>query len=73
MLRLLGAAGGEVVGRKELLGALEYPHSQHGLRAIESLVYRLRKKAAEAVPGEILPLKTSHGLGYAFTAPLAPG
>lgn len=66
---LLGEQAGSTVMRKNLLSALGYPNNQHGNRALESMVLRLRKKLAGCESGQI-PVKTVHGAGYMFSFPL---
>jgi len=55
------------VSRKELLKTLEYQNDEYGHRALESLVHRLRNKTATLGSS---PIKTAHGVGYSFTAPV---
>jgi len=55
------------VPRKELLETLEYRNDEYGNRALESLVHRLRNKTA--ILGTS-PIKTAHGVGYSFAAPV---
>jgi len=55
------------VSRKELLKTLEYQNDEYGHRALESLVHRLRNKTAALGSS---PIKTAHGVGYSFTAPV---
>jgi two-component system, OmpR family, response regulator len=66
---LLGEQAGSTVTRMTLLSALGYPNNQHGNRALESMVLRLRKKLAGCESGQI-PVKTVHGAGYMFSFPL---
>lgn len=70
LLKLLAMRNNEVVPRECLLKALGYPLDEYGHRSLESILYRLRKKGA-ATGG--LPLRTSHGNGYGFMAPLVLG
>lgn len=55
------------VSRKELLQTLEYQNDEYGNRALESLVHRLRSKTATLGSS---PIKTAHGIGYSFAAPV---
>jgi len=64
-LRLLGEAKGNIVSRDELLAALEYPLTQSAHSALESLVYRLRKKISIT---QDTPIKTASGFGFSFIA-----
>ncbi|MBN4055689.1 response regulator transcription factor [bacterium AH-315-K03] len=63
---LLGEQAGSTIMRKTLLNALGYPNNQHGNRALESMVLRLRKKLSGCESGQI-PVKTVHGAGYMFS------
>ena len=53
--------------RKDILVALEYQLNEHSVRALEVLVYRLRRKASIK---HALPLKTVHGTGFCFVSPI---
>jgi DNA-binding response OmpR family regulator len=55
------------VPRRELLETLEYRNDEYGNRALESLVHRLRSKTATLGTS---PIKTAHGVGYSFAAPV---
>ena len=66
---LLGEKAGSTVSRSHLLDALSYPNNQHGNRALESMVLRLRKKLSGCESGH-MPVKTVHGVGYMFSFPL---
>lgn len=67
LLVLLSERYNEVVPHERLLKALGYPLDEYGRRSVESILYRLRKKMAGT--GGI-PLRTFHGNGYGFMAPL---
>ena len=54
--------------RQELLKSLEYQNDEYGNRALESLVHRLRRKAAALGSS---PIQTAHGVGYSFSAPVS--
>ena len=56
-----------IVQRRTVLTTLGYEHSEYGNRALESLVYRLRKKLSPMLD---LPIKTVSGTGYSLTSPL---
>lgn len=51
-----------VVSRREILTVLDYPATEQANHALETMVYRLRKK----IEGFdcVFPVKTSHGAGY---------
>lgn len=57
------------VSRDTFLAALGYRDDEYASRAMDSLVRRLRRKIEEdlRLPP---PIKTVHGVGYCFTAPL---
>lgn len=54
------------VFRREILRLLGYPETEQASHALESMVYRLRKKI-EDMDCEF-PFKTSHGVGYCLSA-----
>lgn len=56
-----------IVPRETLLNALGYESSEYGNRALESLIYRLRKKISPTLD---TPIRTASGSGYTFTSPL---
>jgi len=60
--RLLQAPG-ELVTRDELIGALTSNVFDFDPHRLDSLIYRLRRKVADAC-GEALPLNAVHGEGY---------
>jgi DNA-binding response OmpR family regulator len=63
-LEKLAASPNEVVERQTLLQALVYDTDELGNKALDSMVHRLRRKKDDL---EIrIPLKTIHGVGYAF-------
>jgi DNA-binding response OmpR family regulator len=66
-LTALCCSTSEAVPRKELLETLEYRNDEYGNRALESLVHRLRSKTATLGTS---PIKTAHGVGYSFAAPV---
>ncbi len=58
-----------VVLRQDLLTALGYENNEHGNRSLDALVHRLRLKKNGLKYN--IPLKTAHGSGYIFAAPIA--
>ncbi len=58
----------QVVARDEILKALDYPDGETRGGALEALVHRLRRKTA--IGDSYSPIKTTHGIGYCFTAAL---
>jgi DNA-binding response OmpR family regulator len=57
-----------VVLRHELLTILDYENNEYGNRALDALIHRLRRKNEGARNG--IPVKTVHGSGYCFSAPV---
>jgi DNA-binding response OmpR family regulator len=55
-----------IVARRDILKILDYPSTEQASHALESMIYRLRKKIEEA--GCEFPVKTSHGAGYCLSA-----
>lgn len=64
-LRCLANNHGHVVSREHLLDTLDYENNESGNRALESLVYRLRKKISPELDA---PIKTATGEGYSFSS-----
>jgi DNA-binding response OmpR family regulator len=69
LLTRLSSAECEVVNKYELACSLGYLEDEHGKRALESVVLRLRRKLAQAGCSNV-PIKTVHGIGYTFSAQL---
>lgn len=61
----LAGTPNEPVKRCMLLKLLDYTLDEYGNRALESLIYRLRKKISPTLE---TPIKTVSGSGYIFTA-----
>ncbi|MBF0586074.1 response regulator transcription factor [Prosthecochloris sp. N3] len=61
------AAGADVVKRADLLEILGYEQNEYGHKRLETLVYRIRRKARTV---EFFPLITHHGYGYSFSMDL---
>ncbi|WP_343223020.1 response regulator transcription factor [Lysobacter sp. ESA13C] len=59
----LTAASGQLVTREQLVAALTDNVYDFDMHRLDSLVYRLRRKVADAC-GEPLPLNAVHGEGY---------
>ena len=55
-----------IVARRDILKILDYPSTEQASHALESMIYRLRKKIEAA--GCEFPVKTSHGAGYCLSA-----
>lgn len=71
-IALLVAQPGQPVPRNDIFVALGKRHWDPEDRSIDSLVRRLRAKA-QSTFGRPLPIEAVHGVGYAFTAPVANG
>ncbi|MBN1928729.1 MAG: response regulator transcription factor [Chlorobiaceae bacterium] len=67
-LEKLAASPYQVVERQELLKTLAYDNDELGNKALDALIHRLRRKK-EYLDLRI-PLKTIHGVGYSFAAPI---
>ena len=68
LIESLASNPNEVVGRQDLLKILDYDNDDFGNRALDALIHRLRQKKG-AANGKI-PIKTAHGTGYCFSAPI---
>lgn len=71
LLQVLLAARGKAVDRRIIVGELGHDLAYYDLRRLDVLVSRLRQKVQQQF-GVELPLRTVHGVGYAFVgaAPL---
>lgn len=65
LLKTLFAIPGEAVDRRTLNRVLQADSDDLDYRRLEALVSRLRHKIAQHTP-LLLPIKTVHGVGYAF-------
>lgn len=54
-----------IVSRESILMTLGYENNEYGNRALESMIYRLRKKISATLD---TPIKTASGSGYTFAA-----
>ncbi|NTU69098.1 MAG: response regulator transcription factor [Chlorobiaceae bacterium] len=68
LLEQLALKPGALLERTELLHSLAYGNDDLGNRALDALVHRLRRKKEEL--DQRIPVKTLHGAGYSFSAPL---
>lgn len=68
LIESLASNPNEVVGRQDLLKILDYENDDFGNRALDALIHRLRQKKG-TFNGKI-PIKTAHGTGYCFSAPI---
>lgn len=64
----LSSNNNEAVSRQIIMKALLYQNDEFGNRSLESLIHRLRMKIVPFCSN--VPIKTSHGVGYCFSAPL---
>lgn len=71
LLETLAGHPGSVVERQTLLKALVYDNDDFGNRALDALIHRLRRKKEELE--DRIPIKTIHGSGYCFSAPILVG
>jgi len=65
-LASLSSRSNTIVARQDIMKILDYPSTEQASHALESMIYRLRKKIEEA--GCEFPVKTSHGEGYCLSA-----
>lgn len=63
---------GITIDRQDLCSALDWESDERADHRLEALISRLRKKVVEASPGEPLPIKARHSLGYAFLSENGP-
>jgi len=68
LIEALALRHNSTVKRQNLLTALDYENSDFGNRALDALVHRLRRKYEEL--NIKIPIKTIHGSGYCFSAPV---
>ncbi|UNK43495.1 response regulator transcription factor [Luteimonas sp. S4-F44] len=67
MLQCLVDAEGETVARDRLIAAVSDNVHDFDPHRLDTLIYRLRRKVAEAC-GDVLPLSAVHGEGYVLTS-----
>jgi len=65
----LAANVNEAVTHQGILKTLMYQEDEFSRRSLESLIHRLRTKIVAR--GSKVPIKTLHGIGYCFSAPLS--
>jgi DNA-binding response OmpR family regulator len=68
LLEMLASSPNKIVQRQTLLETLDYGNDEFGNRALDALIYRLRRKKGDR--NEKLPIKTAHGAGYYFSSPI---
>ena len=69
LIQKLHQLDGEVLNKYLLGAAMGYSDDEHGKRALESAILRLRRKLAN-MGCTNTPIKTAHGVGYTFSAKL---
>lgn len=69
LIKKLYNPSGQVLNKYLLGAALGYSDDEHGKRALESAILRLRRKFADMGCTD-MPIKTAHGVGYTFSAKL---
>lgn len=68
LIQVLASSPDRVVVREELLKALDYDNNEYGHRSIDVLIHRLRCK--KNAGNYRIPIKTAHGSGHYFSAPI---
>ena len=68
LIERLASSPNKIVYRHELLTILEYHNDEFGNSALDALIHRLRHKKANL--NSKIPVKTAHGIGYCFSAPV---
>ncbi|NTU59045.1 MAG: response regulator transcription factor [Chlorobiaceae bacterium] len=68
LLDKLALTPNTLVERQTLLKTLDYDNDDLGNRALDALIHRLRRKKKEL--DFRIPIKTFHGSGYSFLAPI---
>lgn len=66
LIEMLASFPNTVVSRQDLLQALDYEDNKYGNRSLDALIHRLRQKGES----HRIPIKTVHGSGYSFSAPV---
>jgi two-component system OmpR family response regulator len=66
LVKLMANANGNVIQRKQLLASLDYVDDEHSMRALNTLLHKLRKKILKKTCLEF-PLHTQHAVGYSFS------
>ncbi len=69
LIRYLGSRKTDLVPRQDLLKHLAYPHNESGHLALDSLVYRIRKKINPFFAGNLI--KNVRGIGYSLSFVIA--
>lgn len=69
VIQAIVAGEGGAVSRREIVAALGVDYLAFDMRCLDTQLSRLRKKATKFLGCE-LPVKTIHGVGYLFSAPV---
>jgi DNA-binding response OmpR family regulator len=69
LLHILISANGQTVNKSRIVSEIIGKHTYNGNERLDLLIARLRKKTLE-ITNDVLPIKTAHSVGYAFTAPV---
>lgn len=69
LVELLAERPGSPVSRRAIVEAYGEHWLSYDQRRLDTLISRLRRRCRDTA-GEDLPLKTEHGEGYSFTAPI---
>lgn len=67
LLHILISAQGQTITKTYIIDQILGKHIYNGNERLDLLITRLRKKT-QRITNEILPIKTAHTVGYAFTA-----
>ncbi len=66
LVKWVANARGKIIQRKQLLATLNYVDDEYGMRALNALLHKLRKKILKQTSLEF-PLHTQHAVGYSFS------
>ena len=66
LLHILISAHGEIVSKLDIVNQVIGKNIYNGNERLDLVLTRLRKKT-QSITNEILPIKTAHSIGYAFT------
>jgi DNA-binding response OmpR family regulator len=71
LVDILIRAAGVAVPRRDIIKGMGESPAEYDERRLEAAVSRLRRKIEQACPSSTQPIQAAHGIGYAFTGPLA--
>jgi len=73
VLEMLWRSAGEVVSKRDIAGSYQRdPDVETSVNSVEGLVSRLKRKCADPVIGDRLPIATVRGEGYLFDTSTCP-